>query len=109
MVLWYLAIREVRAIENFFGQFLPFGVAVTLVGVPLSVAIGRIHLKLSPACRSEIDIGVEADPYYYKLPPGYNREVYAPLYLEMLMQLKQLLDPQRLLSDEEKSRIETKI
>jgi len=109
VVVWYLAIREVPAIESFFGHFLPFAVAVILVGVPLSVAIGWTHIKRSPAYSSEIDIGVEANPYYYKLPPGYNREVYAPLYLEMLMQLKQLLDPQRLLSDEEKSRIETKI
>jgi len=107
VVVWYLAIREVPAIENFFGHFLPFAIAVILVGVPLSVGIGWIHIKRSPAYSSEIDIGVEANPYYYKLPPGYNREVYAPLYLEMLMQLKRLLDAQRLLSDEEKSRIET--
>ncbi len=106
VVVWYLAIREIPAVESVFGHFLPFAVVATTLGVPLSITIGWVHLKRSPAYRSEMDIGVESNPYYYKLPPGYNREVFAPLYLELLTQLKRLLEAQKLLSDEEKSRIE---
>ena len=106
VVVWYLAIREVPAIENFFGHFVGFAVVVALVGVPLSVAMGWLHIKRTPAYSSEMDIGVEANPYYYKLPPGYNKEAFAPLYLELLTQTTRLLDAQNLLTSEDKSRIE---
>jgi len=106
VVVWYLAIREVPLIESLFGRFVPFAVAVTLVGVPLSVAMGWLHIKRTPAYSSELDIGVEANPYYYKLPPGFNREAFAPLYLELLTQMTRLLDVQNLLTNEDKSRIE---
>lgn len=106
VVVWYLAIREVPAVENLFGHFVPFAVLVTLVGVPLSVAMGWLHLKRTPAYTSELDIGVEANPYYYKLPPGYNKEAFAPLYLELLTQVTRLLDAHKLLTNDDKSRIE---
>ena len=76
------------------------------MGTPLAVAIGWIHLKRSPAYSSEMDIGVEANPYNYKLPPGYLKEVYTPLYLELLVLQKRMLDRQGLLTDEERTRIE---
>jgi hypothetical protein len=104
--VYYLAIKNIPDLLNVFPHFVPFAVLATIVGGPMSVAIGWVHLKRSPAYRSEIDIGVEANPYYYKLPPGYNREVYAPLYLELLLQVKRLLESQRLLDAEEKARIE---
>jgi hypothetical protein len=106
VVVWYLAIREVPAIESFFGHFIPFAVVTILVGVPFAVGLGWVHLKRSPAYSSEVDIGVEANPYYYKLPPGYNREVFSPLYLELLVQVKRLLEAQKLLTDEDRARIE---
>jgi len=106
VVVWYLAIREVPAIQNIFGHFIPFAVVITLVGVPLSVAFGWVHIKGSPAFTSEMDISAEANPYYYKLPPGYNREVWAPLYLELLVQLKRLLGAQNLIDNEDRIRIQ---
>ena len=107
VVVWYLAIRELPAIESTFDHFLNFAVVATILGVPLSIAIGWLHLKRSPAFSSELDIGVEANPYYYKLPPGFAKEAYVPLYLELLMQLTRLLDAQDLLTDEDRSRIES--
>jgi hypothetical protein len=106
IVVWYLAIREAPEIESIFGHFVPFAIVTTLVGIPLSSAIGWLHLKRSPAYSSEIDISVEANPYYYKLPPGYNKEVLMPLYLELLVQLRRLAEAQRLVTEEEKPRIE---
>jgi hypothetical protein len=107
IVVWYLAIQNAPTIQSIFGHFVPFAIIVTLIGVPLSIATGWMHLKRSPAYSSEQDIGVEANPYYYKLPPGYNREVFAPLYLELLLEVKRLLQAQNLLDSEEKSRIES--
>jgi len=45
-------------------------------------------------------------PYYYKLPPGYSREAYAPLYLELLQLTKRLLEAQSLLTPDDRARIE---
>jgi hypothetical protein len=106
VVVYYLAIREMPAIESFFGHFVPFAIITSLIGIPLSALIGWLHFKRTPAFAAEADIGIEANPYYYKLPPGYNREVFAPLYLEMLELLKRLIEAQGLLPDDEKSRID---
>jgi len=99
VVVWYLAIREAPAIESFFGRFVPFAIVAALVGVPLSVGIGWVHLKRSPAYSSEQDISVEASPWYYKLAPGWQREAFAPVYLELLTQLSRLLDANNLLTE----------
>lgn len=107
VVVWYLAIGEIPAVEKLFGHFIPFAVVTILVGVPFSVIVGWVHLKRSPAYSSELDISVEANPWYYKLPPGYNREAFAPLYLELLLELSRLLEAQKLLTDEDRHRIET--
>jgi hypothetical protein len=106
VVVWYLAIAQVPEIQGIFGHFLLFAILITIIGVPLSVAMGWLHLKRTPAYSSELDIAVEANPYYYKLPPGYNREAFAPLYLELLTQLSRLLETQNLLTNDDKSRIE---
>ena len=106
VVVWYLAIAQMPEIQNIFGHFLPFAILVIVVGVPLGVAMGWLHMKRTPAYTSEADIAVEANPYYYKLPPGYNREAFAPLYLEILTELSRLLEAQNLLTNEDKTRIE---
>jgi len=106
ITVYYLAIKNIPSLLDVFPRFVPFAIMATVIGVPLSVGIGWLHLKRTPAYSSEMDIGVEANPYYYKLPPGYNREVYAPLYIELLAQVMRLLDSQKLLRPEDKARIE---
>jgi hypothetical protein len=106
ITVYYLAIKNIPDLLVVFPHFVPFAVLATVSGVPLSVVIGWLHLKRSSAFASEVDIGVEANPYYYKLYPGYNKEVFAPLYLELLVQLKRLASAQGVLSSEEKARIE---
>jgi hemin uptake protein HemP len=106
ITVYYLAIKNIPSLLDVFPRFVPFAILATVIGVPLSVGIGWLHLKRTPAYSSEMDIGVEANPYYYKLPPGYNREVYAPLYIELLGQVMRLLESQKLLRPEDKVRIE---
>jgi len=106
IVVWYLAIQQAPAVQNLFGHFVPFAIATTLIGVPLSILFGWVHLKKSAAYTSEMDIGVEANPYYYKFPPGYTKEVVGPFYLELLIQMKRLLASQQLLDSEQQKRIE---
>jgi len=79
VMVYYLAIKNLPILVDIFPRFVPFAIVALLVGAPLSVLIGWVHLKRSPAYSSEADIGVEANPYTYKLSPGVWREVFAPL------------------------------
>ena len=50
---------------------------------------------------------MEANPWYYKLAPGWQREAFGPVYVELLVELSRLLDAHKLLTDEDRHRIET--
>ena len=105
IVVYYLLIRNVPALQTVFPRFVFFAVIAVGLGVPLGVFTGWLHIKATPAWMSEVDIGVEANPYYYKLTPGVQREAYAPLYLEMLRLVKRLAEREGLLKPEEEARI----
>jgi len=106
VTVYYLAIKDIPSLLNIFPKFIPFAVISTAVGVPLAIGVGWFHLKRSPAYSSEMDIGVESNPWYYKLPPGYWLEVWGPVNLELLLQVKKLLKANELLSEEDRVRIE---
>jgi len=106
VIVYYLLIPNVAQLQLVFSSFIIFLVVTALVAVPVAVGFGWIHMKRSPAYSSEIDISVEANPYYYKLPPGFWREAYAPLYLELLQLTKRLLEAQDLLTPDDQARIE---
>ncbi|MGC8961740.1 MAG: hypothetical protein ACP5K1_04775, partial [Candidatus Bathyarchaeia archaeon] len=104
-VVYYLLIRNVPALEKVFPKFFIFAVIAVVVGIPLGVFVGWLHMKGTPAWTSEMEISVEANPYYYKLPPGYQQEVYAPLYLEVLRLVRRIADREGLLAPEEMAEI----
>jgi hypothetical protein len=105
ITVYYLAIKSVPPLLDIFPRFVPFALLATVIGVPLSVGIGWVHLKRSQLYSSEVDVGVEANPYNYRVIPGKEREAFAPFYLEMLTQIERLLDAQALLRDEDQKRI----
>jgi hypothetical protein len=95
VVVWYLAIAQVPDIRNIFGHVGPFAAMVVVLGVPLSIGFGWLHTKRSPAYSSEVNISIEANPYYYKLTQsGYDRKVLVPTYLEILSLMRRLLNAQ---------------
>jgi len=106
VTIYYLAIRNVPGLLDVFSRFLVFGVVATAIGFPLSVVIGWAHMKRTEAWKSEVEVGYEAHPYNYKLPPGYNVEVTYPLFKELLTASKDILDEQGLLDDTRSRRIE---
>ncbi len=106
VTIYYLAIRNVSGLESIFPKFSTFGIVATIVSFPLSVAIGWGHLKRSQAWKSEIDVSTEANPYNYKLPPGYSKEVLFPLLQELLMGTTQLLDKQDLIDPSRRKHLE---
>lgn len=84
VTVYYLAIDNLPVLESIFPSFTIWAIFIVFTVGPLAVLAGWLHLKRSPAYRSEADVSVEANPYYYKLPPGYWREALAPAMLELL-------------------------
>jgi len=106
ITVYYLAIKSIPDLLSIFPHFVPFAILATVIGIPLCIGAGWMHYKRSAAYTSEVDIQYEANPYYFKLPPGYNLEVLGPLYLEILVLLKRLTVGQEMLNEEDKARIE---
>ena len=105
VTVYYLAIKDVPNLLSLFPRFIPFAALSTVIGLPLSIGLGWTHYKRSPAFSAEQDIQAEANPYYFKYPPGYWKEALGPLYLEILLLLTKLSSTQQLLTDEDNKRI----
>ena len=106
VTVYYLAIKNMPPLLDVFPHFVGFAVLATILGVPLAVVVGWVHLKRSGLFSSELDIGVEANPYNYKLPPGYWKEAFAPMMLVQLRILRKLSETEGLLADSDRSEIE---
>lgn len=107
VTVYYLAIKNMPVLLHVFPNFLPFAITAIIVGVPSSCIIGWVHMKGSAIWRSEMDISVEANPYFYKMYPGYWKEAFTPLYLELLRAMKILLEKERILTNDDRERIES--
>jgi hypothetical protein len=84
VTVYYLAIQNIPQLERVFPDFTSWAITIIIVGVPLAVFMGWLHLKRSPAYRSEQDVAIESNPYYYKLPPGFWKEALVPVMLETM-------------------------
>ena len=101
VTVYYLAIRNIPELQSLFQRFWLFAVLATVIGVPASVMIGWVHTKRSSLMKAEMDIAVEANPYYYKLPPGYWKDAAFPVYLKTLRLVRALSEKANLLTEEE--------
>lgn len=110
-VTYYLAIDNLPLLKDFFPTFGIYLAAAGIIGVPLLIFVGYIHYKRSAAYEAEADINVEAYPYFYKLPPGWNVELLFPLYSMMMTLLVKLNNNEKLTEEDRKAitDIQTKI
>ena len=101
-VTYFLAIENYPVLDTLFPTFLHYVFIAVVIGVPMLVLVGYIHYKRSAAFSAEADINVEAYPYWYKLPPGWNKEVVFPLYLQMINLMIKISKDEKLSTDETK-------
>jgi len=106
VTVYYLAIRSIPGLLNIFPSFTIFAVIATLVAIPIAVAIGWIHAKRSGAYISEAEIGIEANPWNYKIPAGISVEVIYPMYRELVAGLQELMEKQGVLDAPRRERLE---
>ncbi len=82
-VTYFLAIEripELKSIFPSFGHYLIIGVSII---VPILIIVGWIHYRRTAAYGTEAEIQTENNPYIYKIPPGYRKEVILPVLLKM--------------------------
>lgn len=105
VTVYYLAVRNMPTLLDFFPHFGPFAIIATAVGAPLSVAVGWIHLKRSGLYSSEALVAIESNPFNYKLAPGYLKDAYGPAMLAQLRLLHKLSDAAGVLTAAERAEI----
>jgi hypothetical protein len=101
-VTYFLAVENYPVLDTLFPSFLHYVFLAVVIGVPMLILVGYIHYKRSAAFSAEADINVEAYPYWYKLPPGWNKEVVFPLYLQMINLMIKISKNEKLSTDETK-------
>ena len=101
-VTYFLAIENYPSLQGIFPTFVHYILIAVFIGVPLLILVGYAHYKRSAAYSAEADINVESYPYWYKLPPGWNKEVVFPLYLLMINLMIKISKNEKLSTDEMK-------
>ena len=99
-VTYFLAIENYPVLQAIFPTFGHYIIIVVGIGVPLLVSVGYFHYKRSQAYAAEAEINIEANPYWYKIPPGWNKEVVFPLYLNMINLMLKMSKNEKLTPDE---------
>jgi len=95
-VTYFLAIENLPILQGIFPTFLSYVIVLVSTGIPLLTLIGYVHYRRSRAYASEAEISVEQNPYWYKLPLGFSKEVQWPLYLKFSEILIKLANNEKL-------------
>ena len=100
VVTYYLAIERVPFLIEIFPSFAHYVGLAVIIGIPVLAAVGYIHYKRMPAYSSEVDIGIERNPYVFKLQPGWNQKVVFPMYRLLTIMLLKLSNNEKLSENE---------
>jgi len=80
-VTYFLAVDRAPFLKIIFPSFEVYVAVVLLFGVPLIALAGYTHWRKVQGHRAEAELGVENNPYVYKLPPGFWKHVVMPYFL----------------------------
>jgi hypothetical protein len=105
-VTYYLAIEKLPALGSIFPSFMMYIVITVSVGVPLLTLIGYAHYKKTAGMRSEVDVGVETNPYLQR--HYVNTQLNLNLQLESIEMLLKLSKNEKFTEEEIKKMSELK-
>lgn len=64
---YYLAIEKAPGLKELFPSFLSYILITSVIGIPVLIVIGYLHVKRSAAYKAEADIGFEANPHFRRM------------------------------------------
>ena len=103
-VTYYLAIENLPILKQVFPDFASYVLTQIIIGIPVLIFIGWLHFRRSTAFKSEAEIALENNPYYFKLAPGHTSKVVMPFYL-MTTRMLVKISRNEPISDEELKKI----
>ena len=103
---YFLAIDKIPSLFVIFPTFEIYIATVILIGVPIVVIAGWIHLKQIGTFSAEQNVSAEINPYNYKPLPGFSEKVIFPAYHEITKLLIKKINNEQL-SDDEKNRLDS--
>lgn len=112
VVIYKLAIEPVKTAGGFpvlallFPSLTIFIVEALLIAVPVAGYIGLYHMKRTGAFAAEASVGVESNPYVYKVVPGKEQEVFLPLMILTAKGLAKVMEHQQTLTTSERNEFE---
>lgn len=81
---YFLAIDNVPFIKEVFPTFEVYVLATILVAIPVVTVAGYVHFKRIGAYSAGVSIYMQNNIFNYRLPPGFNLEVFGPAYKTIL-------------------------
>lgn len=81
---YFLAVDSVPFIKEVFPTFEMYVLAAILAAVPVVTVTGYVHFKRVGAHSASAAITAQNNIFNYKLPPGFNLEVFGPAYKAIL-------------------------
>lgn len=81
---YFLAIKNFPLLHTVFPTFTSYAIISALLGTPIVILAGWLHLKRVGTFAAEADVTNEIHPYNYKLAQGFLVEVFGPAYLMIL-------------------------
>lgn len=97
-VTYYLAIENYDVLLNIFPTFSHYVITAVVVGMPTLVIVGYVHFKKSPAYKSDVGVGIEANPYAAR--QFTNSDIIVVLSLKIVEILTHLSKNEKLSSED---------
>jgi len=103
-ITYFLAIEKAPFLENLFPTFSVYVLYFIGIGLPLVAFVGYVHFRKIPGFKTESEVRVENNPYVYKLPPGFAKNVNWPYHLLQSKILMKIAQNEKV-SEEEKNEL----
>ena len=102
---YFLAIDKIPTLLTVFPTFEVYIVTIIIVGIPIVVLAGWIHMKRIGTFSAEQNISVEINPYNYRPLPGFSEKVIFPTYHEITKLLIKKINNEKF-TEKEKQRLD---
>jgi len=102
---YYLAINNMPFLSDVFPSVVVYAVFLALILPFIGTIVGWVHMKRTLAFTEQISIGIEANPYTYKIQPGIGTHVAWPNLLLNLDFVEIMLESSGNMTPEQQQRI----
>ena len=97
---YFLVLNKTPSLLAFFPTFEIYFITVIIIGFPIVILAGWIHLKRIGTFSAEQNVSAEIQPFNYKPLPGFSELVIFPTYHEIIKLLIKKINNEKLSENE---------